>query len=67
MGKMPDKINLNELDRILDDHGVEWMLYDTVQDAGLIRIFSNHPGWEQVSEDYETVLFKRSNRLSSEG
>ena len=57
-----DKNNLIELDTLLDAYGVEWMLYESGQDADWIRIFSNHPGWERVSDDQETVLFRRVNR-----
>lgn len=64
---MIEKIDLNQLDTLLDEVGVEWMLYETVQDAGLIRTFSNHPGWEQVSDDYEAVLFRRRKGSVSEG
>lgn len=56
---MTEKMELNELDSILDECGVELMLYESCQDAGWIQIFSNHPGWERISEDRDTVLFRR--------
>jgi hypothetical protein len=64
---LSDKNDLIELEPLLDEIGVEWMLYESGQDAEWIRFFSNHPGWEQVSNDQETVLFRRIHHLISEG
>jgi hypothetical protein len=64
---LSDRNDLIKLESLLDEVGVEWMLYESVQDGECIRFFSNHPGWEQVSDDQETVLFRRIHHLIPEG
>ena len=50
---------------LLDEYGVESMVYDSHQDAQWIQFFRVNPGWVIDSEDQDTVLFVRSGWASS--
>ena len=62
---MPSKLELEAIAALLDTSGVNLMVYDSLRDAGWIQAFSTHPGWELVSQDQETALFRRTDCVYS--
>jgi hypothetical protein len=54
---MPNKIDLDVTDALLDAYEVNLMIYEPHQDADWVQHFSTHPGWELVSQDQDMVLF----------
>ena len=61
--KIKEMTNLRDFEMLLDESQVTFMLYDSQQDADWIQTFRNNPSWEIDSEDDETVLFSRINRI----
>jgi len=61
--KITEMTDLRELERLLDESQVAFMLYDSQQDIDWIQTFRNNPSWDIDSEDDETVLFSRNNRI----
>ncbi|MCJ7700535.1 MAG: hypothetical protein MUO62_03040 [Anaerolineales bacterium] len=55
----PEKAVISRVEALLDEYGVELMLYDYQQEAHWIRFFRKNPDWKIDSECKESVLFVR--------
>ena len=62
---IPKKMNPTSVVALLDEYGVEFMVYDSHQDAQWIQFFRVNQRWVIDSEDQEAVLFVRSDCASS--
>ncbi len=51
---------------LLDEYGVESMVYDSHQDAQWIQFFRVNPAWVIDFEDQDAVLFVRGDWASSQ-
>jgi hypothetical protein len=65
--KIQKKTDLGSVLSLLDEHRVEYMLYDTHQDVQWIRYFKDSTEWVIDSQDQDAVLFVRNGCGSSTG
>jgi hypothetical protein len=62
-----NETDLGSVLSLLDEHRVEYMLYDTHQDIQWIRYFKDSTEWVIDSQDQDAVLFVRNGSGSSTG
>lgn len=63
--KNREKVNNNGLLKLLDDHQIQVLVLDLMDDQHFIDLFRGQPAWSVDCEDETIIIFTRTNPLLS--
>ena len=52
---------------VLDEHGVQFLVWDRYSDSGLLSLFRSQPAWTVSFEDGEAAIFVRTDIAQVQG